>query len=138
MKNIERSKTGLPCMWEEGGSATNTGNAVVIVNEDGSKPKAIYIPRGGHLSCGRHALIPVRVGMWMIGVEHWRGEFEILVRKFCGFSKLDPDEILSTVEHEFSRGEWGSQPPDFIQEAIDSACRKATEYHCRCPHFVQE
>ena len=69
---VEFSKTGLPCMWESGGGATNTGGAKIICSANGLPKKAIYIPRGGHLSNGEHALIPVTIGDIIIFYSHDR------------------------------------------------------------------
>lgn len=37
--------------------------------------------------------------------------------------------------HQFKRGEWDVEPPSYLNNAIEAAKKKATEYHCRSPYY---
>jgi len=77
----ELSKRGSPCLWEYGGAASNTGRAMIIADRKGQPKKAIYVARGGHLSNGNHALIPVEANDVIVMAVHHRGDFRIQVFK---------------------------------------------------------
>ena len=63
---IERSKRGIPCMWECGGGYSNTGESQIIAGKNGEAKQPIYIRRRGELACCEHALIPISVGDYVI------------------------------------------------------------------------
>ena len=92
---VSLSKSGIPCLWESGGSATNTGETQVIAGADGAPKKPIYVQTKGHLSCGQHALIPVEAGDYVIKAEHHRRDFEIRIEK-----KLDLFRHLNNSKYE--------------------------------------
>ena len=121
---VEYSRAGLPCMWESGGGSTKTGGAKIICTASGSSKKAIYIPRGGHLSNGEHALIPVAVGDIIIFHSHDRkgGETEILkIVKIVG-----EKAYTETIEMK-----------DCYKNAVEAAIKKAHIYHCREAVYVK-
>ena len=132
---IVRSKTQSPCLWEQGGSATNTGSATIIADAEGGAKKPIYIAQRGHLSNGDHALIPVSVGDHIITANHWRGDFEVEIYRIRAIGADDKIEIELITE--FSNGEWDKEPPTTLQAAVDAAKAKATCYHCREPHYIK-
>ena len=45
MIEIIRSKSGIPCLWEQGGGYTNTGYAVIITDKNGDKAKNQYMSK---------------------------------------------------------------------------------------------
>ena len=121
---VEYSRAGLPCMWESGGGATKTGGAKIICTASGLPKKAIYIPRGGHLSNGEHALIPIAVGDVIIFHSHDRkgGETEILkIKKIVG-----ERAYTETVEMK-----------DCYKNAVEAAVKKSHTYHCRDAMYVK-
>ena len=59
--DIELSKNGIPCIWEQGEGKRHTGEAVVICNSNGGRKKALFVNRKKGLSCREHALIPTKV-----------------------------------------------------------------------------
>ncbi len=121
---VEYSRTGLPCMWESGGGATKTGGAKIICSANGLPKKAIYIPRGGHLSNGGHALIPVAVGDVIIFHFYDRkgGETEILkIKKIVG-EKAYTEAI---------------EMQNCYKNAVEAAVKKAHIYHCRDAVYVK-
>ena len=122
--NVEFSKSGLPCMWESGGGSTNTGGSKIICGPNGSPKKAIYIPRGGHLSNGEHALIPITVGDIIIFHTYDRKgeETEILkIKKIVG-----EKAYTETIEMK-----------DCYKNAVEAAIKKAHIYHCREAVYVK-
>jgi len=157
---LEISKRGIPCLWESGGGATNTGDAQIIAHGDGLRITPIYINRRGHLSCGDHALIPVGQCDVVIVADHHRGDFNIQCfdldgrvqeeiipgqpeRSAGGFgtNPAIPEKRLPFMEgrlvSEFSNGEWDSlEGAGELQLAVDAAKEKALCYHCREPHYI--
>jgi hypothetical protein len=133
---ITRSKRGVPCLWEQGGGATNTGHATIICTQDGQKKRPIYIRRSGSLACGKHALIPVQVGDLVIQASHYRRDFDISVYRIA---EITDDEARMEQVDRYSYGEWtsGEYPPENLMPAIRTGMEKATCYHCREPHYVE-
>jgi hypothetical protein len=132
--SIERSRSGLPCLWERGGGATNTGSATVIADPEGRPKRPIYIRRRGPLACGEHALIPVRVGDLVVRASHHRGDFDIEVFRIM---EISGDEAVVEAIADFRKGEWApAEPNGAVAEAVRAAQQKATCYHCREPHYV--
>ncbi len=142
---VTRSKTGIPCLWESGGGATNTGESRIIAGADGAPKKPIYIKKSGHLSNGEHALIPVKVEDYVIIAYHHRQDFDIKIYKITGFDQqLNPSGeshssfASSVLTHHFNFGEWDKQPDKKLDQAIDAAMAKATTYHCREAFYIAE
>jgi len=132
---IERTKKGHPALWERGGGYTNTGEATIIAGPNGEKKKPIYIRRRGPLACENHALFVVKPGDVVVEANHHRRDFEI--RVWCIDQILEEEAQLNLL-HEFSMGEWGKEPPAYLEQAIQAAMEKATCYHCRGPHYIEE
>ena len=65
---VERTAKGLPALWECGGGYTSTGYAQVIAGENGEMLTPGYIPRGGPLANGNHALFVVGEGTVVVTV----------------------------------------------------------------------
>lgn len=152
-----KTKKGLPCLWEEGGGATNTGHAQIICDSYWDKIKPIYIRRKGHLSNGCHALFVVKEGYHIIVAKHHHRDFEIKALKVKSIKTPDeeffmtvktniPFELIGYVAeceilHTFSNGEWDSKPSSMYQmygfrHAIEAVMEKATCYHCRHCHYI--
>jgi len=132
---IERTRTGLPARWECGGSATNTGECTIIAGANGLPKKAVYIKRSGHLSNGRHALIIVEVGDYIIEAYHHRKDFTIRIHKILQF---DDEAAIVEQINRFSKNEWDAELPAFLEAAVEAAKDKATCYHCRSAHYIAE
>lgn len=136
---IERSKRGIPCMWECGGGYSNTGEATIIAGPSGEKKAPLYIRQRGPLACAHHALIPVDVGDFIITTNHHRGDFETRIYRV---EEIQAETAICSIIGEYSRGEWAfSTEPrpevaDHLPAAVDAAWEKATCYHCREPHYV--
>lgn len=130
---IQRTKQGLPALWESGGGYTQTGDAIVIAGPNGEKKAPYYIRQRGHLACDRHALLLIHEGDIIIEAEHHHKDFEIRVWRIV---QIIGEEAWLNLMYEFSWGEWDTEPPEYLQPAIEAAMKKATCYHCREPHYI--
>ena len=143
--DVDRSAQGEPCLWESGGGQTNTGGAQLIAGSKLEPKVPVYVRRKGHLAGGPHAKVPVVVGDHVVRSRHHRGDFDhevYVVETFRG------DQVLLIPIAQFTEGEWRGNPPLFPDEGdvkdwgrtalILSSEEKATEYHCRQPHFIEE
>lgn len=135
------SRTGIPCLWEEGGGWSNTGEAVIVSAPDASPMKPIYVRKSGSLACAKHALIPVNVGSVVIEIHHHRRDFSICVWKI---KSIEETKAKAEMIAGYSMGEWvfctepHPEVADHLHAAIEAAHEKATCYHCREPHYVKE
>jgi len=130
---IEKTKKGFPALWEAGGGYTNTGDAVIIANGDGTAKRPVYIRHRGSLACENHALFVVKPGDLVVEASHHRRDFEVRVWRI---DQILEEEARLNLLHEFSMGEWDKEPPAYLEQAIQVAMKKATCYHCRKPHFI--
>lgn len=131
---IEKSKRGIPCVWESGGAYSNTGSSTIICTKGGDKKAAIYVKRSGDLACGCHALIPIQPEDVVIFASQHRGDFIISLHKII---KIDEDDAELSEFNEFSAGEWNSSNIPFLYEsAINAAKEKAIAYHCKSAYFI--
>jgi hypothetical protein len=151
--SIERTKKGLPALWESGGGYSNTGEATLIAGPNGEKKAPLYIRRRGPLACAHHALFVVREGDIVIESSHHRGDFHHLVFRIVAIRGDEAEVELIAV---FSHGEWGTGPlgqqleADFarmaagepptmeLSIAVATAEAKATAYHCRSAYYCRE
>ena len=131
---IERTKKGLPAVWEYGGGKTNTGNAQIVCNANGTPKKPVYIRRRGALANEEHALFIISPGNIIIQAYHHRYDFRIVV---LWILDIKDDEAVCKVIHEFDKGEWDVEPPEYLLPAIEAAKEKAVCYHCRSPHYIK-
>jgi len=125
----------IPCLWERGGGATNTGYAMIIADMSGGKKKALYIRQRGELAGREHALIPISVGDYIIEASHHRKDFHLTVWKIVSVS-IEEEKAEATKICEFDMNEWDIEPPNYLLMAIEKAKEKALCYHCRSAHYV--
>ena len=71
--SIDTTKRGFAAMWESGGGLTSGGSAIIITGKNGEARRPVYMPRGGHLACGNHALITVHEGFYIVHAGVSRG-----------------------------------------------------------------
>lgn len=146
---LTQSKSGIPCYWEYGGGASNTGRAGMVCDKDGMPKKAIYVRRKGSLSNGNHALIPLRENDYIVQGGHHRGDFNIKIYKVVEFVKQktwnqDRKEEVEVVTanteevNSFYNGEWDEELEDKFVDIVEAIKKKATSYHCRRPYFIKE
>ena len=134
---IEKTKSGLPALWECGGGYSNTGDATIVAGVNGLPKKAVYVKRSGHLANGRHALIVIEPGDHLVEVEHHRVDYWIRIFKIKAFD-TETEFALTELLYELKKGEWDHQPPSYLQPAITAGIEKATCYHCRSAHYIKE
>ena len=150
---IERTKKGLPALWESGGGYSNTGEATLIAGPNGEKKAPLYIRRRGPLACAHHALFVVREGDIVIESSHHRGDFSHQVYRIVA---IRGDEAALELIAEFSHGKWdtgplgqkleadlarmaaGEPPTMELSIAVQMAEGKATDYHCRNVYYCRE
>ena len=89
------------------------------------------------MSCGEHALIPLRKGDTIVTVSQWRHDFTINIYKIIDF---DLEEKFANLEliNNFSCGEWDKDLDHIYKEIVDVAKDKATSYHCRNAMYIKE
>lgn len=141
--SIETTKRGIPALWESGGGMTSGGSATIIAKRDGTKPRAVYVRRGGHLACGQHALVAVHEGFYIVHAGVSRGvRSSATIERVVSTSVKDIDgekwEATAEVEtvNNFSRGEWDKPLDEKFVPAVEAAFQKAGTYHCRGAYFV--
>lgn len=117
------TQSGFPALWEEGGGYSNTGDAQIIANADGSAKNPVHVRKKGHLACAQHGLFVVRPGDYIIRVGRYRDEHNVNIYKI---EKIEGENaMVSTVEGQ----------PEHLAEAVEAAKKKARCYHCRCVHY---
>lgn len=127
---VQRSKTGLPTLSENGGGMSNTGYATIICGEDGQALKPIFIPRG--YSNGEHAIFRIEIGHCVINASRGKWGESISVERI---TKINDDTIKTDEIGNYENGD-GNIPGRF-QTAADAALEKSKCYHCREPHYYR-
>jgi len=125
----ERTRRGHPALWEQGGGATNTGEAQIIAGPRGERLKPIYIRTRGHRACGQHALFVVQPQYHIVRVWYWNKQnppFSVRAYRIENIIEFNK-EILAIA---FTTEE------KTLDAAINAAKQKALCYHCRSPHYA--
>jgi len=135
MIQVERSKTGLPCLWESGGGNTNTGAATIVAAGNGGPKRAIYVRRNGPRANFQHALIPISAGDLIVQASQHRLDYDIDIYVI---DQIKNDVAEVNLLNHFSEGEWDSKLDPAYDEAVACAEEKARCYHCRETHFACE
>lgn len=144
-KNIQitTTKRGFGAMWECGGGLTSSGSATIITGRNGEARRPVYIPRGGHLACGNHALITVHEGFYIVNVHVSRGtRSSANISQILSVSVKDINgekwEAQAEVEavNTFSNGEWDKPLDGKFHLPVEAAFNKASCYHCRTPYYI--
>ena len=141
--SIDTTKRGFAAMWESGGGMTSSGSATIITGRNGEARRPIYMPRGGHLAGGNHALIGVGDGFYIVTASVRRGSRDSAsVKRIVSTSVKDIEgekwsasaevEVVNT----FSRGEWDKPLDEKFVPAVKAAFRKASTYHCRSASYI--
>lgn len=108
MFHVERTKKGYPALWENGGAGRNTGDSVIVCGSKFEPLRPVYVPCGGHLSNGKHALFIVERGFHVITCSQWRGDNTIKVERIAA---IDGNKAILDKLCEFSQGEWDNDKP---------------------------
>src|SRR3989344_3761112 len=140
---IDTTKRGFAAMWESGGGMTSGGASTIITGRNGESRRPVYMPRGGHLACGNHALITVHDGFYFVYAGVSRGSrSSASVWRIVSTSVKDIDgekwSASAEVElvNQFSKGEWDKPLDEKFAPAVEAAFRKAGSYHCRSAYYV--
>lgn len=140
---IATTKRGLPAVWESGGGLTSSGKATIVAKPDGSKPRAVYVRRGGHLACGDHALVAVHKGYYLVHCRVSRGarsggHIERIVETSVKDINGERFEATATVEvvNTFSEGSWDHPLDAKLEAAVKAAFGKASTYHNRSAWYI--
>jgi hypothetical protein len=141
--NIDTTKRGFAAMWESGGGMTSGGSATIITGRNGEARRPVYMPRGGHLACGNHALITVHDGFNVVYASVRRDSRDSAsVWRIVSTSVKDIDgekwQAMAEMElvNSFSQGEWDRPLDEKFAPAVEAAFRKASSYHNRSAWFV--
>jgi hypothetical protein len=121
--NIERSRSGLPCVWESGGGLSSTGFTTIVTNPDGYPKRTIYIRTTGTLCCSGHALVPIQTGDKIVEVSRHRNMVEVKISTIVG---IEGD--TATIERYHGPIYW---------DAVEAAVSKSFDYHCREPYYIK-
>ncbi len=136
---LETTKYGYPALWEEGGGYANAGSATIISGPNGERLFPAYIRWDGRLSCDKHALFIVHEGYMVIDAVHHRQDFQINVYRITAIhNNEDGSRIVADIDRIncFANGEWESNLQPELEEPVQAAIHKATEYHCRGPRYI--
>lgn len=140
---IDTTKRGFAAMWESGGGMTSGGSATIITGRNGEPRRPIYMPRGGHLACGNHALIGVDKGFYIVTASVRRGERDSACIKqivATAVKDVNGEKFEATAEVEvvntFTRGEWDKPLDEKFAPAVEAAFRKSGSYHCRSAYYI--
>src|SRR3989338_7678667 len=141
--SIDTTKRGFAAMWESGGGLTSGGSAIIITGKNGEARRPVYMPRGGHLACGTHALITVHDGFYYVraGVSCGsRSSASVWRIVSTSVKDIDGEKWSASAEVElvnsFSKGEWDKPLEEKFAPAVEAAFRKASSYHCRSAYYV--
>lgn len=141
--SIDTTKRGFAAMWESGGGMTSGGSATIITGKNGEPRRPVYMPRGGHLACGNHALITVHEGFYIVHAGVSRGtRSSASISRIVSVSVKDIDgekwEAKAETEevNNFSKGEWDKPLDEKFAPAVEAAFRKAGSYHCRGAYYI--
>lgn len=140
---IDTTKRGFAAMWESGGGMTSGGSATIITGRNGEARRPVYMPRGGHLACGNHALITVYEGCHIVHASVSRGtRSSASISRIVKVSVKDIDgerwDAQAEVEqvNAFSAGEWDKPLDQKFAPAVEAAFHKAGSYHCRSAYYI--
>ena len=142
-ETITSTKRGFAAMWESGGGMTSGGSATIITGRNGEARRPVYIRRGGHLSCGDHALITVHEGFYVVRASMRRGtRSSASVWRILSTTVKDIDgerwEAKAEMElvNSFSNGEWDKVLTEKFKPAVEAAFGKASTYHNRSAWYI--
>jgi len=134
---IERTSTGIPCLFEKGGGCTRTGDVQLICNKDGGRISPIKIFTGGSLSNGNHALIPIVPGDVVVGLSRKKKDYLIELNIITSINSQGQAEITKWC-YCGDRGWEGIVPPNSFDDVIKAAQDKSNDYHCRKCYYVDD
>ena len=120
---LYHSDSGVPCLWEFGGSSGNTGIAQIIADGNGGRKPAIQINTDSQFANSRHALIPVEVGDIIITARIDHGDTHIVIERIFDIWE---DSVALELAY----------PPLHCTNGIQAAATKASDYNCHRPYYI--
>jgi len=142
---VEVSKTNVRSLWERGGGCKHCGESVVVCDSEGRKKSAIFVTMPTEESeCGKHALVPIEVGDYVISAVRWRGNIDVVAYQISGIPDKtgEPAEFDELESYDFDKDTYNDQEyfaNYFISHlftAVQAAVKKAFRYHCNEAVYV--
>lgn len=115
---MSHSRTGVS-LWEEGGMRFGTGTALIVANSDGSKPQAIVVYHDRHIYNGRHALVPITSGSYIIVCYSNPTADHTLVYRVTDILRGDKNE-RADIGAQLVAYIGGDDAPDFTDAATEA------------------
>jgi len=117
---------------------SNTGSASIICGPSGEKVRAHYVPHGGHLSNGQHALFTYPL-LVEVCVHRGGGHESVEIIRH----QVDQEEgkYVSKTLYLTDPRPHPEDIPEYVgkfREAYKAALEKESCYHCREPHYYIE
>ncbi|RLI69052.1 hypothetical protein DRO91_08175 [Candidatus Heimdallarchaeota archaeon] len=120
-------------LWEYGGGMTKTGSAYTVCGSTGQKLKPTKIFTTGHLANNIHAEFEEKYGYVINSSKNGIINITYLQLQFIH------DSIQVAIKHTWN-GVIELLPNRFtyLKKAVYTTFRKANDYHCRIPYYIQE
>ena len=135
----DRTKSGLICLWEQGGGTTAGGNATIIAKGNGDIPTATFVRRQGKLANAQHAMIPVHRG-YLVAQGHKKAGNKYSYELFYVQKVNDQDAVPSVVVKKFNScdfdGKWFKPLAPRYEKMVAALRQKLDDYHCRKPYYA--
>lgn len=129
---LDTTTSGYAAFWEEGGSCRKSGFASITAGPNGERKHAFFKRTSGSLSNGKHVLLPIRPGDYIITQDHGLGnEIQIIYKVERIFKDGDTWYADVKVITHYGNGQWVDPLPSFLEEASQAAYDKAHCYHNR-------
>lgn len=136
---VEVSKTNVKSLWERGGGCKHCGESVVICDSEGKRKSAIFVTMPTVESeCGKHALVPIDIGDYVISVVRWRNDIDILAYQIINVPNKTGEyvEFDELETYEFDKHSYNDQDYyakyyiSHLFSVVQAAVKKAFRYHC--------
>lgn len=126
------SRSGIPCIFEAGGSYKHNGWSRIITSKSGNAKRPIMIRNHGPLACQDHALIPITVGTLIFEGKQVNNilddnSIETIVRVYK-VTSIDIENKIAHIEPSMYEGK---------RHPVICAALKANHYHCREAYYIR-
>lgn len=94
---LERTKTGIPCLWEESYIENGVYNVFTITNNKGRKIKPLFIKS----NCRQTALLPIQIGHYIVyGCQSMCSSGKIFIGKITNIQEHKAEyQIISVIKN---------------------------------------
>lgn len=128
---------GRAAMWERGGMLEDTGAAIVVANPDGTRKRAVFIPRELR-PCSKHALIYIADNDIIITVKCINKAFQVNVYRIQKNDIRAKKTVLLNIAT-FDNDKWDDEiVANTYKEVIDSAKEKASTKYCEQAKYCKQ